>query len=425
VIRWPPAVARALVLARAVALLGASALLPVRGDGQEPPRPAEDGSALEVYVMTMGQGDLVWERFGHNALGIRDLRTGEDLVYNWGMFSFDQPGFLPRFLRGEMLYWMAPFDAALTVQAYRQMDRSVTIQELNLTPAQKLQIRDYVLWNARDENKFYRYDYYLDNCSTRVRDVLDRALGGAIKRAAAPQVTTMSFRDHSLRLMDGMFWARTGIDLGLGRPTDRPITAWEAMFIPMEVQRRLRDVRVTGAGGAEIPLVASERELFVASRPAERMTAANDVPLFLLAGVSLGALFGWAAWRSRGRALATTVTVLWGTVAGVLGTLLLLLWVATAHVAAHQNQNLLFMHPLWLAVAATIPFVAAGRTVRRNVLFLVRVCAVLTVVGALLALTPWGQPSGAIAAFAVPMNLSVYFLTLRAVYLAQQRANAT
>ena len=145
------------------ALLAVSLCLGVTANAQQ----AEPGSELQVYIMTMGQGDLVWERFGHNALGIRDASTGTDIVYNWGTFSFEQEGFLPRFLRGEMLYWMAPYDAVQTVMAYEQMNRSVTVQELNLTPAQRLEIKRFVEWNQRDENKFYRYDYYLDNCSTR------------------------------------------------------------------------------------------------------------------------------------------------------------------------------------------------------------------------------------------------------------------
>lgn len=381
------------------------------------------GSELEIYVMTMGQGSLLWERFGHNALGIRDARAGTDIVYNWGMFSFDQPGFLPRFLRGEMRYWMAPYDAARTLFYYQQDNRSVTIQRLNLTAPQKDSIRRFVEWNAQDANKFYRYDYYRDNCSTRVRDVLDMVLGGAIRRATEPQVTSMTYRDHSLRLMDGMFWTRTGIDLALGHPTDRPITGWEAMFIPMEVQRRLRDVRIPDSTGTLIPLVASEEVLFAASREPERM----DVPPLVVGGLVIGAVVAlmmyFAGYRLPGRAGATTLALLWSLLAGIFGLLLFLLWTVTEHVAAHANQNLFFVHPLWLAVAVLIPLVRSARRWRDSILVLVRACALLTVVGALLALTPWGQPSGSIAAFATPVNLVAYLLVLRVVYFAQQDAN--
>ncbi len=389
-----------------------------------PPSPAVAGSELDVYVMTMGQGDLLWERFGHNAIGIRDRSTGTDLVYNWGMFSFDQPGFLPRFLRGEMLYWMAPFDAVQTLVAYQMANRSVTIQWLNLSPAQKDSLRRVVEWNARDENKFYRYDYYRDNCSTRVRDALDLVLGGAIRRATEPQPTAMTYRDHSLRLMDGMFWTRTGIDLGLGAPTDRPITAWEAMFIPMEVQRRLRDVRIPDASGAMVPLVASEDVLFQATRTPERMDVPRPARGALVAGVLAAAAMLALGYRTRGRFAATALAMAWAVAAGFFGLLLLLLWIATQHVATHGNQNLFFTQPLWLGVAALIPLARSGRRARDRLLLLVRLSVALAVTGGILALTPLGQPSGAIAAFAVPVCLAAYLLVLRVVYLAQQAAAA-
>lgn len=381
------------------------------------------GSELDVYVMTMGQGDLLWERFGHNALGIRDRRSGTDLVYNWGMFSFDQPGFLPRFLRGEMRYWMAPFDAVQTLMAYQQVNRSVTIQWLALSAPQKDSIRRLVEWNARDENKFYRYDYYRDNCSTRVRDALDQVLGGVIRRTTEAQATTMTYRDHSLRLMDGMFWTRTGIDLGLGTPTDRPISRWEAMFVPMEMQRALRDIRIADASGALVPLVRAEEELFVAPRAPERMDVPGLARGALLLGVAVAALFLALGFRTPGRAASLLVTISWSAVIGVLGLLLALLWTVTQHVAAYANQNLFFVQPLWLLAAFLLPFVRRGRGGRALLLLSVRIGAILTVIGAIVAVTPIGQASGAIAAFTTPVNLAVYVLVLRLVHLAQQEAN--
>jgi Domain of unknown function (DUF4105) len=417
------AVMAALAPCTSVAAIGAQVSTAPTVAAQLAPVDTLPGSELDVYVMTMGQGDLLWERFGHNALGIRNRRLGTDVVYNWGMFSFEQPGFLPRFLRGEMRYWMAPFDAAQTLLAYQQYNRSVSIQWLNLSAQQKDSIRRFVEWNALDANKFYRYDYYRDNCSTRVRDVLDLVLGGAIRRATEPQATTMSYRDHSLRLMDGMFWTRTGMDLGLGTPTDRPISRWEAMFVPMEMQRALRELRIPDASGALVPLVRAEEELFVAQRAPERM----DVPRLALGALMLGLVVAAIAlvvgFRTPGRLGALLVTTSWSAVIGVFGLLLALLWVATEHVAAHRNQNLLFVQPLWLAVALLMPFIGRRRSARSLVLLAVRISAVLTAIGAVVALTGWRQHSGAIAAFTAPVNLVTYVLVLRLVHLAQQEAN--
>lgn len=408
-----------LVLALGMALVLGSTAAQAQGSL---PRSGGDvpGSQLEIYVMTMGQGDLLWERFGHNALGIRDHAAGTDIVYNWGTFSFEQEDFLPRFLRGEMRYWMAPYDAAGSLAAYESWNRSVTVQRLNLTPAERDSVRRFVEWNQQDANKFYRYDYYLDNCSTRVRDVLDVVLGGAIRRATDSTRTPMTYRDHSLRLMDGMFWSRTGIDLGLGAPTDRPISAWEAMFIPMELQRELRDIRIPDSTGRLVPLVASEEVLFAATRAPERKDVPQLAGVAFLLGLVTAILLVALGYRLPGRFAATTLAMVWSLVAGTLGLLLFLLWTVTQHIATHGNQNLFFVQPLWLAVLVLLPFVRSGRTTRDRLLLLIRLCTGIALVGGIVALTPVGQPSGEIAAFAVPVILAVYLLVLRVVHLAQQ-----
>ncbi len=138
-------------------------------------RSAPPGSELTISVMTMGVGEEVWERFGHNAILVEDRRAGSSIAYNFGMFSFRQEHFLLHFLQGRMWYWMAGYPTEEEVPRYIAARRSVWQQELNLTPAERLAIREDLERNARDENKFYRYDYYLDNCSTRIRDVIDRA----------------------------------------------------------------------------------------------------------------------------------------------------------------------------------------------------------------------------------------------------------
>ena len=128
------------------ALLSASA---ASGGAQSTESAGPPGSELTVYLMTMGQGDQVWERYGHNAIGIRNSRTNLDVVFNWGLFSFDEPGFIGRFLRGEMMYWMGGEDAASSLAQYRMLNRTVEVQELNLSPAQRLALFEFIQFNAR------------------------------------------------------------------------------------------------------------------------------------------------------------------------------------------------------------------------------------------------------------------------------------
>lgn len=313
---------------------------------------AEPGSELEVYVMTMGQGDYVWERFGHNALGIRDRARGTDVIYNWGTFSFDDPGFVPRFLTGRMRYWVQAEDAARALEVYRYLNRSIWIQELRLTPAQRLAAKAFVEWNVREENKFYRYDYFGDNCSTRVRDALDRILEGGFKTQFESRPSGRTFRDETRRLTLGGFWTYVGIDVALGTPSDREMTRWEAMYVPGAVRAAVREVRVETSTGLE-PLVASEQQVFAARRGAE--ADAPRVPFALL--LSLGALVAVAIWLlalrggAPGIGVARLLAATWSLVSGLLGVVLVLMWTATDHVWTHANVNLLLFSPLWLAAA--------------------------------------------------------------------------
>src|SRR5256714_4088301 len=233
----------------------------------------EPGGNLTVYLLTFGWGNEVWERFGHNAIWIKDRTRGTDTTYNWGMFSFDEPHFLSRFLTGDTRYWMQAFDLDIMLAEYKRRNRSVLAQELNLTPAQRLKLQQFVQWNQQPQNKFYRYDYYRDNCSTRLRDALDHALGGQLQTATVSRNTRGTYRWHTQRLMKGDLPLYGGVTLALGRPSDKPLSMWEEMFLPVRMANDLRSVTVADSIGNQIPLVRSESTLFIAGRAPEPATA--------------------------------------------------------------------------------------------------------------------------------------------------------
>lgn len=403
---------------RLVAALACTPLVALSsGRAQQPADSAgPPGSELTVYLMTMGQGDQIWERFGHNAIGIRDSRTGRDLVFNWGLFSFEQPGFIGRFLRGEMMYWMGGFEFAPTVAEYKALNRTVEVQVLNLSPAQRLALFDFIRWNAQEENKFYRYDYFLDNCSTRVRDALDRVLGGALRDATDSIVTTSTYRDHALRLIAGDPLATVGVDIGLGRPTDRPITQWEEMFIPMKVRDRVRELRVPDDTGAMVPLVLSERVLVQADRAPERESPpALLVPLLLIGALVAGGLW-WLGRRGLARGVgaargATALAAVWCLAMGVFGVALLYLRTMTQHVAAYDNTNIFVYNPAWLLVLAAMPMVSSGATGRRIAFTIATLAGALTMIGVVLLFVPgFNQDSLPVALLAAPTNLVIAWL---------------
>src|SRR5687767_8235998 len=264
---------------------------PISQSPQSAPTPGmsavEPGSDLTVYLLTLGWGDVVWERFGHNAIWIQDRTRGTDLTYNWGMFDFNQPQFIRRFLTGDTRYWMEAIELEPMLRHYRERNRSILAQELNLTPAQRLKLQQFVEWNARPENKFYRYDYYRDNCSTRLRDALDHALSGQLQLATVTRMTSGTYRSHTQRLMTGDIPLYTGVTLALGHPADELISQWEEMFLPVRMANTLRATSIPDTAGVRIPLVRSEMPMFMSGRPPEPSAPPNYFPWYVAVGILL------------------------------------------------------------------------------------------------------------------------------------------
>ena len=355
--------------------------------------PVDPGSELTVTLLTMGVGEQVWEQFGHNAIWLHVARPSSaggsfDAVYHWGLFDSSQPYFIPRFLKGRMLYSMGGFALDGTLEEYRARDRSVVAQELDLTNRQKIALRDFIRWNDTPQHREYYYDYYRDNCSTRVRDALDRALGGIIKATFASRMTSQTYRSHTLRLTQVGPWLATGIDIGLGRRGDRKLSAWDEMFLPAKLHDYIRELRVADGNGGTRPLVRSERQLLPSVTHAEPTEPPSWTPIFLTIGLVVGALFAFAGVRAgRGSAparyAAAVLYSLWSFAAGFLGLLLFLLWAVTNHVFAHQNENLLLLHPLWLVLAVLGPMTAVRGRLARTTRWMTLGIAALAVVALL------------------------------------------
>ena len=380
---------------------------------QEPAR--EPGSELTVYLATMGPGDAVWEKFGHNAIWIRDTQTRSTIAYNYGIFDFQQESFVPRLMKGRMLYSMGVDDAENSLAAYSYYNRSVTLQRLNLTPAQRHSLREFLEWNWLPQNRDYLYDYFRDNCSTRVRDALDRVLGGALGNALKGVPTGTTYSSHSLRLTAASPATYTGLMLGLGLPTNRPIDAWEESFIPMELMRHVRTIQVTGPDGSAVPLVAEEVPAFVADREPPPAAAPDRLWIYLLIGLlcATGLLLLAHAGRTRrfARAAVALAIFFWGVATGFFGLILAMLWLFTDHAAAYPNMNLLHVNPLGLLLAAAAPFAVIGSSSSRvaRLAFPVAVAlAVFSVLGLLLhGFAGLRQMNGPLVALLLPVHIAV------------------
>ena len=389
--------------------------VPVAGQSSAPPlsdHAAHPGDALTISLVTMGVGVRVWERFGHNAILVEDRARGTRTAYNYGLFDFRQEDFLVRFIQGRMWYWMQGLDADAMLQSYIRDNRSVWIQELELSPGQRVALQEFLLWNERPENRYYRYDYYRDNCSTRVRDALDRVLGGGLRARTDTVATGTTYRFHTSRLTASDLPLYTGLNIALGPLVDRPISAWEEMFLPLSVREWARRMTVMDAAGRARPLVRAERTLYTGSVPEPRERPPARLAGYLVLGVVLGAGLVWAGTTRRAFAWAGS---LWALVAGGVGAVLTFLWAFTDHLAAHRNENLLQASLFLVPLAILLPAAAAGRGwARRPALQLGALAALSSLAGLALQVLPgFDQQNGEILALAVPVNVGLAWGTRR------------
>ena len=417
--------------ALAVAMLLASSTLTAQtaAMAQTPPPPAPGvsapldsgravrGARMSVAIITYGPGEFVFEKFGHIALALTDSSTGQDIAFNWGMFDFNQPNFLGRFLTGDTKYWMAGFRTADFNAAYRGENRTIRRQELHLSAVQRGAIADYVSWNAQDANKYYRYDYYADNCATRVRDVLNWVLQGQLEAPFQVPGNGRTWRNETARITASDPLVYPGIQVALGRHADHILTKWEESFMPELLANHLAALTVSDASGAPVKLIASDSVLFTADRPAMPDQAPSRVPMALVLGFVLAALVVLLAGVRAGvaRFVLGAFSALWFGLGGLLGTALLMAGTVTKHMPyMGANHTMLQLHPLMLVAAVVVTMALWRGTRRRAAVGVSALVALLSVVGLVLPLMPsLYQQNGVVLAVVVPVHLAFTIALLR------------
>lgn len=327
--------------------------------------------SARVSLISILPGDDLYSLFGHSALRVRDPVSGIDVSYNFGTFDFgDSPfamaEFVTKFTYGDLRYSLTRQDAGPTITWYwQEMGRPAVEQTLALEPAEARELFRRLEINALPENRYYPYDFFFDNCATRLVDVLEAVLGGSLSFQAPPP--GRSFR----RLLDPFLtanpWVDFGMDLGLGSPADRPATAREATFLPRHLMEYVATGTVDRGDGRPHPLV----------RGTEALTGPTDAAWTPASVLPWPALLGWAllaaglgltildtrSGRDSHRGLDT---LLFG-VLGLAGLAIVFLWFISLHTVTKMNLNLFWALPTHLALAVAL---ARGKAGRRAGLYL-------------------------------------------------------
>jgi hypothetical protein len=325
-------------------------LLPVMAAAQ-PDRPPPDrrlSDQAQISLITILPGDPIYTFAGHSALRVRDPAADIDRLYNYGTFNFNDPLFIPKFTYGYLRYALSVTSYPPMLRFYQRQGRPVIEQPLTLSPSQRRAVFRVLEHNARPEHRYYQYDFFFDNCSTRIRDVLERTLGPRVDFSDVPR-PERSFRE----LLDPFVASRPALDLGfdlaLGLPADRRATAREVMFLPTHLMRAFSHATVTVDGQRQSLVARTDTVRWVSDYTA--MEAALDWPFALSVGL-LVLVLGWTGWQAMGGRIpgGRGDALLLAAVGGA-GVVICYLWFVSTYAVTDSNLNLLWAWPTHLYAA--------------------------------------------------------------------------
>jgi hypothetical protein len=315
-----------------------------------PPQP-KDMSEVEIFLGTRDIGHPIYSKYGHTIVRVLDRSGGSDLGYNWGTFDFSAPGFVPNFLRGILIYYMS-YGSWWDEVEISQIERQTTwMDRVNLTNTQKQRLIDRIMWQARPENVNYPYLFFYDNCSTRVRDLFDLAVGGQIKTRTTNRMSGKSYRDRVMEHNASAPFFAMGQDVILNSEPDKQMTEWEDMFIPGKMRDYLLKTPAFDDSGREIPgqnFLSDTKTLTKYPQP-EIPTINGYMLMWLVSGgpAILGLLMARRSrLRSIGARLIGLANIVLGGFWGCIGIFLSASWAFGSHTVLPHNANLWMIWPV-------------------------------------------------------------------------------
>lgn len=301
-----------------------------------------------VSVLTCSPGDEAYSLFGHTALRYCDESSATDLVFNYGYFDFGSPNFIWRFILGETDYMVGAVPFRIFLIEYKTRGAEVVEQVLNLTEEQKALLIERLVANCEPENRVYRYNYFYNNCTTKVRDMVASVLGGdSLHYSLAGFKEGITFRDEIERLTSPHPWYKFGILLLLGSDIDKPTTRQLLQFIPANYSKDLDSATIELAGGETVPMVL-ERNILL--EKVETPVPHSNLTPFNLSLLLLLLTFVVMLCELRSKKCFWVYDVLLMLLQGLCGLLLLFMATFSQHPAVGANWLLLLLNPLALLV---------------------------------------------------------------------------
>ena len=307
---------------------------------------AQDSCRIRISLLTCTPGTELYSTFGHSAFRVFDSINNRDLVFNYGTFDFDDPKFYNKFVKGKLLYFVSIDTIPSFLAEYDYYKRGITEQAINISCDEKQKLVALLFENAKEENKYYRYDFNYDNCTTRLRDILEKAAGKQLDTKNILPKPNTTFRNliHIYLDRGGQQWSKFGIDMLLGNPMDKKVTNREAMFLPDYLLMAFDSSALNGKP------VVNEKKILLNYFDAYK-TKSGITPFIVFGVLFLLIVVISFLSSNKWNLFFKIFDFFFFTFLGLLGLLILFMWFGTEHAMCKNNFNLLWALPTHLPVA--------------------------------------------------------------------------
>lgn len=304
-----------------------------------------------ISLITCSPGEEVYSKFGHSALRVNDPVSGIDLVFNYGVFSFETDNFYYKFIKGETDYQLGVYETSIFLPEYAQRNSMVWEQTLDLSSSEKRRLISLLEENYKPENRIYRYNFVFDNCSTRPRDIVIRSLHGYVNYP--PQTSGRTFRQRIGTYVGFDTWLKFGIDVIFGLEADKFVTLNESMFLPEELMSHFQSAEIKTPDGQNRKLVS--KYAIIVNKSDAKTTSSFDIAkpfnltlMLLVIGILV------SIWDIKRKRYCKHFDVVILTVTGLAGLVVSYLMFFSLHPLVKSNLNVLWLNPLNLIVAVVI-----------------------------------------------------------------------
>lgn len=314
--------------------------------------------SARVYLITASPGRETYAAFGHSFLRIADPSQGYDYAYNWGTFDFDTENFYIRFATGKLMYFLSINDFYYSLEYYRMVGQAIYMQEIVLTNKEKFNLINNIQINNQEENRSYRYDFFRDNCATRIRDIVVKSMEGNVVFDSAYVDKRESFRNLFGEYFKNAPWNFFGLNLIMGKSTDSIASVYDYMYLPEHLQNLFASAKVSGPDGTR-NLTKAQVELFPSAIVVEKPSVFASP--FFICMLAFLVVAGITFWEYRKRKHFKWLDVSLFVLTGFLGILITWLWGWSLHIYVHNNFHIVWASPLNFVAAVLLIFRPANR----------------------------------------------------------------